>query len=217
MTNPSSNDTAAPTAPTANLTGSPEDASLHLRRRAGARTRTGAHPRTESAPAPENVPGASGESYRSPRDLNGGTYVSAIHPQADGTVRAATDLDDDGNVDAKGILDAQGNVVQADAIADGVVREYYRDTNGDVHLDTTLVDSTGVGQFDTLILDSDGDDVPNTVLVDTDSDGIFDLKMEDTTNDGILDEVTTGSQGLVAEYDGTFDGPAEPLPGDDLF
>ncbi|MDI9949412.1 hypothetical protein ACNJ7E_30560 [Rhodococcus sp. NM-2] len=111
MTNPSSNDTAAPTAPTANLTGSPEDASLHLRRRAGARTRTGAHPRTESAPAPENVPGASGESYRSPRDLNGdgnvdtvhtttdgvnqiehldtdsnGTYVSAIHPQADGTV-----------------------------------------------------------------------------------------------------------------------------------
>ncbi|MDI9949411.1 hypothetical protein [Rhodococcus sp. IEGM 1305] len=86
-----------------------------------------------------------------------------------------------------------------------------------MHLDTTLVDSTGVGQFDTLILDSDGDDVPNTVLVDTDSDGIFDLKMEDTTNDGILDEVTTGSQGLVAEYDGTFDGPAEPLPGDDLF
>ena len=141
--------------------------------------------------------------------------MSAIHPQADGTVRVATDLDDDGNVDAKGILDAQGNVVQADAIADGVVREYYRDTNGDVHLDTTLVDSTGVGQFDTLILDSDGDDVPNTVLVDTDSDGIFDLKMEDT-NDGILDEVTTGSQGFVAEHDGTFDAPAESLPGDDL-
>ena len=85
-----------------------------------------------------------------------------------------------------------------------------------MHLDTTLVDSTGVGQFDTLILDSDGDDVPNTVLVDTDSDGIFDLKMEDTTNDGILDEVTTGSQGFVAEHDGTFDAPAESLPGDDL-
>ncbi len=89
------------------------------------------------APAPEDVPGASGESYRSPRDLDGdgnvdtvhttidgvnqiehldtdgnlttieldtdsnGTYESAVHPQADGTVRVATDLDDDGNVDAK--------------------------------------------------------------------------------------------------------------------
>lgn len=98
------------------------------------------------------------------------TYETALRPDADGSVRVATDTDDDGYVNQAAYLNADGDLTRTEVIEDGAVVEALIDTDGDGSPDVAMYDTDQNGQADTVVRDTDGDSVTNDMLVDTDGD-----------------------------------------------
>ncbi|TQF74604.1 hypothetical protein FK531_00370 [Rhodococcus spelaei] len=146
-----------------------------------------------------------------------GTYETAAAPRADGTIRVAEDLDDDGAVDLATFHDpATGRPVREDEIDGARITASQFDTDGDGQPDVHLVDSNGDGRFDTVALDTDGDGIVNATLVDTDGDGKFDLVTSDDDNDGSQETYLTaadngvGSLGDISTFESL-------IPADDSY
>lgn len=149
-------------------------------------------------------------------DFNG-TYETAAAVRADGTVRVAEDLDDDGAVDLVTYHDpVTGEPARQDEIDGARITSSKFDTDGDGEADVHLVDSDGNGRFDTVSLDTDGDGVVNATLVDTNGDGAFDLISSDDDNDGSQESYLTsadsgaGSLGDISTFESL-------IPADDSY
>lgn len=146
-----------------------------------------------------------------------GTYETAAAPRADGTIRVAEDLDDDGTVDLATYLDpTTGQPVRQDEIHGARITDSQFDTDGDGQPDVHLIDTDGDGRFDTVAVDTDGDGIVNATLIDTDGDGRFDLITSDNDNDGIQESYLTSNDNGAGSL-GNIDTYESLIPADDSY